>query len=318
MSLPRRLAATIVAAAIPATVLADTSHGEANFTGPLVTPAVNTLPVGRVNIEPYLIHTNVRGWYANNGDRHAEKPTLRQWQVAVPIIYGLTNNISVQATLNAARTSVDGRHSDGLRMGDTTLRVQSRLKAPEADGTGLVLAASLAQRLPTGKHHHLDTNPLNGIGDGTMRTTLAFGAQELHWLDNGQALRWRGQLAWSPTPGRVRIRGASVYGTTTGFRGYAEPRQAWNASLAAEYLLNSRWVLVGEAIWNRSSGTRVHDTSYRDGSYTFYPSSAFSLAPAVEYHFSPTMGLIAGVQFTVGGRSASSFVAPQVALNMLF
>jgi hypothetical protein len=312
------LAATLVAAASPAIGLAQSTHGEANFTGPLVTPAVNTLPVGKINVEPYLIHTNVRGWFENDGDRVAEKPTLRQWQIAVPVIYGLTENISVQATLNGARTSVDGRHSDGLRMGDTTLRVQSRLRAPEADGTGLVLAASLAQRLPTGQHHQLDTNPLNGMGDGSMRTTLAFGAQQLHWLDNGQALRWRGQLAWSPVPGRVRVRGVSVYGTGNGFRGYAEPGQAWNASLAAEYLLNSRWVLVGEAIWNRTGGTRVNGAASGRGAYTFYPGSAFSLAPAVEYHFSPTMGLIAGVQFTVGGRSASDFVAPQVALNMLF
>jgi hypothetical protein len=318
MSPHRFLIATLVATAIPASVLAQSAHGEANFTGPLITPAVNTLPTGMINVEPYLIHSNNRGWFDGDGNRHAEKPTLRQWQVALPMIYGLTENISVQLTLNAARISVDGMHSDGLRMGDSTLRVQSRLKAPEADGTGLVLAASAAQRLPTGKYHQLENNPLNGMGSGTMRTTFALGAQQLHWLDNGHALRWRGQLAWSPSPGRVRVRGMSVYGTQAGFHGHATPGQAWNASMAAEYVLDRRWVLVGEAIWNREGGTRLNGPASGLGTYTYPSSHVFSLAPAVEYHVSPKVGLIAGVQFSVGGRNATDYVAPQVALNMVF
>lgn len=317
-SLTAALAAAFVTAAAPASAVTASDHGEANFTGPLVTPAVNTLPAGMFNIEPYLIHTNVRGWYDGNRDRHANNATLRQWNVALPMIYGLTDNISVQLTLNAARASVGGMHSDGLRMGDSTLRVQSRLKAPEADGTGLVLAASLAQRLPTGQYHHLDTNILNGMGTGAARTTLALGAQQLHWLDNGHALRWRGSLAWSHAPGRISLRGPSVYGTPTGFRGYVRPGQAWSASLAAEYALDARWVLVGEAIWDRADGGRVHETANAHGSYAFASGHALSLAPAVEYHLSPKVGLIAGVQFTVGGRNASDFVAPQVAVNMVF
>jgi hypothetical protein len=321
MSPARILTATItaalVAATIPTAALAASGGSEANFTGPLVTPAVNTLPSGAINVEPYLINSNFRGWYDGDGNRHAEKPTLRQWQVAVPMIYGVTDNIAVQLTLNGVRTSGAGMHSDGLRMADSVIRVQTRLKAPEADGSGLVVAFSAAKRLPTGRYHHLD-NPMNGVGSGAMRTTLALGAQQLHWLDNGHALRWRGQLGWSPTTGRVRLRGNSVYGTPDGFHGYAHLGQAWNASVAAEYVLDSRWVLVGEGIWNRESGTRVTGTAGRYERYTFLSGHAFSLAPAVEYHFNPRVGLIAGVQFSVGGRNATSYVAPQVALNMVF
>lgn len=316
---PRRiLTAALVAGFVPAAALAAPDHGEANFTGPLVTPAVNTLPKNAVNIEPYLIHTDTRGWYDGDGNRYAEKPTLRQWQVAVPMIYGLTDNISVQLTLNAARTSVGGYHSDGLRMADSLLRVQTRLKAPESDGTGLVLAASIAQRLPTGQYHHLNTNQLNGMGTGEMRTTLALGAQQLHWLTNGHALRWRGQLAWSPSPGRVNLRGTSIYGTSTGFQGHAQAGQAWNASAAAEYALSARWVVVGEAVWSRFGGTRLEGWASGHRAYTYPSGHSFSLAPAVEYHFNPKVGLIAGVQFSVGGRNADDYVAPQVALNMVF
>jgi hypothetical protein len=153
-----------------------------------------------------------------------------------------------------------------------------------------------------------------------MRTTFAFGAQRLYWLGGGHAIRWRGQLAWSPSPGRIRVRDSSVYGTESGFHGYARLGQAWNASLAAEYVLNPRWVLVGEAIWNRASAIDVVGTA-ADASRVarrLAPSHDLSLAPAVEYHFTPNTGLIAGVQFTVAGRNTADYVAPQVALNMVF
>lgn len=313
-------AALALASTASMAVSATGTHGEANFTGPLVTPAVNAMPAGMFNVEPYLIHTNTRGGYDNAGRRRERHSQLRQWQVAMPMMYALTDTNFVQLTLNASRTSGQGLHTNGMRMGDTTVRFQQRLRGPDADGGGLVLSLAAAQRLPTGTYHHLDTNPLNGTGNGAMRTTLAFGAQQLHWLDDGHAIRWRTQLAWSPSPGRIRVRDASVYGTDSGFRGHARLGQAWNASAAAEYVLNPRWVLVGEAIWNRASAVTLGGVA-ADGSNVarrLPPSQEFSLAPAVEYHFSPNLGLIAGVQFTVAGRNAADYVAPQVALNMVF
>jgi hypothetical protein len=195
-----------------------------------------------------------------------------------------------------------------------------RLKAPEADGSGLVVAVSLAQRLATGRYDETENNPLNGIGSGANRTSLAVGAQQLHWLANGHALRWRSRVAWSPAPPRVRLHSVSVYGTNQGFDGSAHAGQAWSASFATEYVLDARWVLVGEAIWNRSGRTTITDNHANPTRTAFrHPSSHdISLAPAVEYHVSPTMGLIAGVQFTVAGRNRADYVAPQVALNMVF
>jgi len=38
----------------------------------------------------------------------------------------------------------------------------------------------------------------------------------------------------------------------------------------------------------------------------------------VEYHFSPTLGLIAGVEFSVAGRNTRHIVSPQIALGMFF
>lgn len=305
------MAAAIALASVPVSATPT-----ANFTGPLVTPAVNTLPTGIFNIQPYLIHTRTHGVYDNARHRKDANPPSRQWQVVLPMTYGITERLAIQLTPAAVRTSERGRHTDGLRLADTGLRLQQRLTAPAADGTGWVTAVAVARNVPTGRHHRLDTQPLNATGTGAARSSITFGAQRLYWLDGGRALRWRGQLLWSPTPPAIRVRGTSVYGTLRGFRGHVHAGSAWQATLAAEYALDPRWVLVGEAIGSRQGIVRVHGddrTSVRHA-----PSEAFSLAPAVEYHFNTSIGLIAGVQFTLAGRNQSADVTPQVALNMLF
>ncbi|KJV28108.1 transporter [Luteibacter yeojuensis] len=313
----RPLAALVVLA--PAAAMATTDRAAPLFTGPLVTPAVNTLPANTLNIEPYLIHTHVRGAYANDGGRHRHDITARQWMVALPMVYGVTDALDVQLTLNGSRTSRGGAHSDGLRMGDSVVRVLQRLAGPGPDGTDWVVGVAMAVRIPTGKYQRLDTNPFNGTGAGAMGLSTTLGAQKLQWLANGHALRWRGQLGWGDTPGRIGIHGASTYGTGPGFRGHARPGPSWTASLAAEYVLAARWGLVGEAIWNRGGATTVHGACGGAAcSHTLRPTQQYSLAPAVAYHLGPTMGLIAGVQFSVAGRNAASYVAPQAAFNMVF
>jgi hypothetical protein len=303
-------------ALVPAAALAsEGSRAPVNFTGPLVTPAVNTLPVGVLNIEPYLVYTNVRGTYGNGGTRHTLRHHSRQWQMALPVIYGLGETTAIQLTLAAARISTHRAHSDGLRMGDAAVRLQQRLTGPGEDGTDWVSSIAVAQRLPTGAYHHLGANPLNGMGNGSARTTLSYGLQKLQWLPDGQAVRWRGQLAWSPNPRSIRIHDTSVYGTEHGFRGEVRHGQAWNASLATEYALDSRWVLVNELVFNRSGTLRMKDAARP--AWKHGPSHDLSLAPAVEYHFNANLGLIAGVQFSVAGRNTPSYVAPQAALNMV-
>lgn len=291
-----------------------------NFTGPLVTPAVNTLPSGLFNIEPYLIHSESRGSFDGAGHRHASRTRFRQWQIAVPMTYGVTDSFGIQLTPTAIRASSDGRHTDGLRIGDTGIRLQQRLLAPDEDGQGTVLAVAVARNFTTGKYHQLDANPLNATGNGAGRATLAIGAQRLYRLDHGRALRWRSQLSWSPRPGRIRVRDTSVYGTQGGFHGHANAGQSWSATLAAEYALDPRWVLVGEALWNRQGAVRVHGIEAKGGRVDrrIVAGHAFSLAPAIEYHFNASVGLIAGVQFTVAGRNVTDYVAPQVAVNMVF
>ena len=137
--MPKTLPSVALTLASLAPLAAFAATPEANFTGPLVTPAVNSMPEGMLNIEPYLIHTNTRGRYDNVGHRREEHSMVRQWQLALPMSYALSDTSVVQLTLTSSRTSGGGLHSDGMRTGDTSVRLQQRLRGPDADGGGLIL-----------------------------------------------------------------------------------------------------------------------------------------------------------------------------------
>ncbi|MBB3228611.1 hypothetical protein FHW69_003253 [Luteibacter sp. Sphag1AF] len=320
---PTKYLSALLLAALPLTATAtEHSLADVNFTGPLITPNPNALPVGTLNVEPYLIHTKTSGLYDNDGNRFHTDSSTRQWQVAVPVSYGITERLTGQLTLSGVHAYANQKHTAGIRMGDTNLRFSYLLQAPNEDGTRPAFAVAVAQRLPTGSYHRLDTNPLNGSGSGAHRTTLSLLGQQIVWMPNGRPLRWRAQVTWSPVPARVNLVGTSVYGTHQDFRGSVRPGHTFGATVAAEYSVDSRWVLVMEAAWNRVGRSTLHGNALADGTPAFSSRSPFqsdfSLAPAVEYNISSTVGVIAGVQFNIAGRNTASYVSPQAAINMVF
>jgi hypothetical protein len=95
-------------------------------------------------------------------------------------------------------------------------------------------------------------------------------------------------------------------------------------STSVEYAIDRHWVLATDITWDHRNGTRIHgyqcsttglcgDVDHQRG-----PHWTYSVAPAVEYNFSASLGLIMGAQFSVSGHNADAYWAPQAALNMAF
>ncbi len=293
-----------------------------NFTGPLVTANPAGVPRGHWYIEPYLVRIDSTGAYDGAG-RRRDAADSGAWLTVVPIAYGMGERVTAQVNLSAVRADAAGARSGAVRAGDTTARLQYLLQAPSADGTRPAISVALLQRFATGSYDRIGGNPLNAQGDGVQRTTFALGMQQVLWMPNDRPLRWRGQLSASPAPARVAVHDNSVYGTDAGFRGSVARGSLLGLSLGAEYSFNARWVAALDLTASRETDQRI--TGYAPGSDGLRAvdlrrpaSRSVSFAPAIEYHFSPALGLIAGVEFSVGGRNSGAFVSPQVALGMFF
>ncbi|MFL0335442.1 hypothetical protein [Stenotrophomonas maltophilia] len=321
------MACLVLASTILATASAhadERSLDGVNFTGPLITPNPAGMPAGHWYIEPYLVRVDSRDHFDDRGNRRRSDERSGAWAMVVPIIYGFSERVTGQVNLSASRAESGSARSSGFRAGDTTARLQYLLQAPSADGTRPAVSVALVQRFSTGSHDRITGNPLDAQGDGVQRTTAALGVQQVVWLGNDRPLRWRGQLTAGPAPARTAITGASVYGTSDSFHGHIARGSVLGLSVGAEYSFNERWVGVMEMAASRETGQRLSGFA-RDANGEIQriderrpASRSVALAPAVEYHFSPSLGLIAGVEFTVAGRNTGRIISPQVALGMFF
>ncbi len=307
--------------------LASEAFGETReplFTGPLVTPNASAFPAGMINIQPYLMFSDTRASYDAHGDRRADHPRSRQWLLIVPTTIGLGHRWNVQLTAGTAYNMAGRQRSDGPRLTDTSAMLQYMFIAPRGDGGGPAVSLAYTHVFPTGPYRNLDSNPLNGTGSGAWMQRLSIFAQQLFWLPNGHPLRLRAQVLWGPSPSRIRLDGASTYGTTAGFNGSTRVGALTGATVAFEYGLNQHWAIAADLIWEYQSGTRLEGTQCASAT-TCFPLAGtqptrwnYSISPAVEYNFNASVGLIVGVQISFAGHNSTADWVPQAALSVAF
>lgn len=301
----------------------DRTTPEVNYTGTLITSNPNTIRKGALVMTAHTIYLHADERYNWRGQREKLPHSYSQWQVLLPIAYGITPRLTGKVTLGANRTSENGDHTRGMQSTDVALRLQYLLQAPNDDGTRPSVSVFVSQNLVTGNYDALRDHPLDGMGSGTQRTTLSLLSQRVFWMPNGRPLRLRGQLSWSPRPPEVHLRDVSVYGTPHGFRGTYSPGAQLNLSIGAEYSVDPHWVLAADITANRQgrawlSGAHQTGSSWWTMQRTDNYSAIYSIAPAIEYNFNSQFGLIAGVQFSVAGHNTRALISPRAAFNMAF
>ena len=279
------------------------SMQDAWWTGPLLANSASTLPRGHFLVEPYLYDVIGPHTHAFGSRAYIEYGLIDRFTVGlIPIIgYNKVGN---------------GISSSGIQLGDVSLLAQYRLMTFHEHSWVPTTAIQIQQAFPTGKYDQLGTHPSDGLGAGSYATMLALNSQTYFWLPNGRILRMRFNVA-ETLPSGVDVKDVSVYGTTNGFQGHAEPGKFLLIDGAWEYSMTRRWVWALDGIYEHSGNTTVRGT--QSGSSVRLDrgaSWAYGFAPAVEYNLSPKVGLIFGARVVVPGRNASFTVAPVMAINL--
>lgn len=284
--------------AVPEQALED-----AWWTGPMLAASAGTLPKGRWLVEPYLFDVKTK-----DADTFGS---------LTYVLYGLNDRVSVGAipTFYYGRVD-DAPNSSRVRAGDLTLQAQYGLTRFRKGSRAPTTSVVLQQSFPTGKHDRLDGRAADGVGSGAYATTLGYYVQTYRWAPNGRLMRLR--LNTTATVSQpTRVRGDSVYGTPPGFRGRAKPGPAFVINGAVEYSATRNWVLALDLLYRHEEPTKVRGVG-PDGALVVFDTGShdsFAVAPAVEYNFSSTVGMLFGLRVipAAGGRRGS--VTPAVALN---
>ncbi|MES2256782.1 MAG: transporter [Pseudomonadota bacterium] len=281
---------------------APQSLDDAWWTGPMLANSAHTMPKGNMLIESYL-------YDAISGPANSVNSLTY-------LLYGVTDRLTLGLVPTAGYNSVrGGSDSSGVQLGDTQLRGQYAITSLDAARGVPDLAIALIQTMPTGKYDRLGTRPSDGFGGGAYSTALALYSQMVFWMPNGRLLRTRLDLSQGISS-RASVTDVSVYGTSAGFRGHARPGNNFSADAAFEYSLTRSWVLALDVIYNHNNNSVTRGTQ---GGQSVVLNSGTSdslgFAPAVEFSWTPNIGVLAGVRIIPKGHHTPASVTPAVAIN---
>jgi hypothetical protein len=278
---------------------------EAWWTGPMLANNASTLPRGHFLVEPYLYdeispHTNGLGSLTY-------------------IEYGLANKLTIGLipTFGYNKSS-DGLSSTGVGVGDVTVLAQYRLTQFHEHHKLPTISFMVQETFPSGKYDQLGARPSNGLGAGAYTTTLAVNSQTYFWLPTRRILRMRFNATQSLST-YANVEGVSVYGTTPGFQGHAKPGPSTYVDAAWEYSLTRNWVLALDATYRHTNNTRITGYDATQSPPTIQEntgsSDAIGFAPALEYNWKPTIGVLVGTRIIALGHNTPTTITPAVAIN---
>lgn len=290
------------------------------FTGPLLAPTPINMKPGHPAIEPTVTLFNTYGRYNSNWKLKKQDST---WAIN-PLIdfqFGITNNLGIETLVSFISNFKNGKSASHFQ--DTTVlfgyQVSNDIKGSWVPDFRLILQ----ETFPTGNYQKLDPSKegIDSTGFGSFQTGPVLVFRKLFYLPHSFfSLRWSiGYLF----PSTVKVKGFNTYGGGYGTEGKVKPGQTLTAFLSGEYSINQRWVLAfdTEFLAQRKSHftgrNGVNDIG--EVASTRLPSSVqISFAPEVEYNFSQSSGLLAGVWFTVAGKDSAAFASAFITYLYIF
>ena len=276
------------------------SLDDAWWTGPIVTNSAAVLPRGHALVESYVLDVI---------SDHA-----KCYESLTYLLYGVTDRFTIGPIpvvgFNSALGSRGGPH-----LGDTGILAKYALTRFDAASGMPDISLAVQENLPTGKYDRLGDGPGNGFGSGAYTTVASLFSQMYFWLPNGQLFRTRLDLSagFSST---VDLQDVSVYGTGAGFLGHASPGNSFSADASFEYSLTRNWVLALDVIYNHGNATTTR--GFQNGQSVERNSGSsdgIGLAPAVEFSWTPDLGLLVGARIFTKGHNTPASVTPAVAIN---
>lgn len=283
------------------------SLSDAWWTGPMLAPSAATLPPGHLLIEPYFYdisagHSNTVGSLSY-------------------FLYGLANRFTVGVIPTIDYTvATGGPNSSNVEPGDTSLLAQYGLSRFRPGSWVPSTAINIQETFPSGRYDGLGNELNDGFGTGAYTTALALYSQTYFWMPNGRILRMRFNLSDAFST-EVGVEGVSVYGTAAGFTGTAAPGRTSYADAAWEYSATRRWVLALDIEYHFEGSTRIRGYNRsglpRAEQATLGSTGELIFAPAIEYSWKPSLGVLVGTRIIEIGHNITPSITPAVAINFV-
>ncbi|MDF7673164.1 hypothetical protein PT277_09510 [Acetobacteraceae bacterium ESL0709] len=290
------------------------------YTGSLIS-ASGGVTKGYWDIEPYYTYTQPIGYLDNRGhSRPSSHPLQRFFSNDTLWEYGLTRNLTIawHTVVNYQWKSGQG-HSHGPKAGDMPVDLIYRYLEPDPKRFIPSLNIYVGMVFPTGDYNRLG-HLQDGMGNGNFTFRLGLTAQSTYSLPNGHELRLRFWNWFYRPVTSASLRDVTSYGTEMGFRGHGQQGMHGETGVALEYGITQRWVFAFDLYRDWANGAHVQGYDHY-GHYSRevgLSSTSWQVAPALEYNWNDSWGVIFGSSFVFAGHNNDFSIAPQFAVNAMF
>jgi len=288
------------------------------FTGSLLAPSAHVVPPGYFNLEPYLFVTDNYGAYDADWHGHST-PTAIQLNPLISFQIGVANNLDFQTAPQMFYTRKQGKAS--AQFGDFPVGFDYQLLKDRKGGWWPAIKIAIRESFPTGKYQKLNPhkNGTDGVGSGAYTTGFGLAFSRIFHFGGVHFLNSRLSFSYN-VPSNVHVKGFNSYGGGHGTRGTVHPGNTFTTIIGLEFTLALHWALaldIANIYGNKTTfsgrrGITSAGAPVKVGGPSF---NQVSLAPAIEYNFNESVGIIAGAWFTVAGRNTTQFASGVIAVN---
>lgn len=289
------------------------------YAGPLITGSAHTLDPGLFNMQPYLYVIDNYGRYNTHRDS-VDIPDLVQVNPVIYLQTGIYKGFDITIGPGYIYNKQKGVSSSGFADFPVSLGIQIINERPYIPAVRVVIT----ETFPTGKYDELNPskNGLDAIGAGSYQTNFSLNFGKVVWWISTHPIALRFSMNFK-IPSKVHVKGFNAYGGGYHTDGHVRVGKTFTGDIGIEYSFTQRWVLATDIVYTYSGKSSFYGIPGVDATgkpaFTGGPfSDQLSLAPAIEYNPSGSIGILGGVWFSVYGRSSFNFVSGILSYTQVF
>lgn len=289
------------------------------FTSPLIAPRGTVQSQSSFELNSYAYFIVYPGEY--DGDwKTVGAPNFYsftpQWFAYIRLTEWMDLNLVPQFSVNWT----EGEKSIGFN--DFAVALDFQLYPADAEGWFPGVKIAVKELFPTGKYQKLSPTKLftDQTGLGSFITSFSLVLYKQYQLSGSHymSVNLSGEYG---IPSSTHVRGLNAYGGGEGCDGTVKPGNTFLGICSFEWNLNQNWALALDNVWavtasNHFTGEPGLQEDGEEATVGDPSSSNLSFAPALEYNFTETCGLIVGCWFSALGRNSSEFQS--AAMNFYF
>lgn len=284
-------------------------HAPGWYTGPLISPTASNLPPGEACFNPYVFVTQTK-------PDNVDEISLDFFNL---FQYGLTIWLDVSIAFQGFYNHQKGISSS--QYGDTYVKFGFQLLKENPDGIEPNVRLGIYENFPTGRFNKLDQS-LNGIdtnGSGAYETHFNLAFSKEIFISERHPFLLRLYLDYFFNT-FAHVTGFHAYGGSFDTNGKVRPPRIFYGDFSFEYHITKRFGFAMDVIYTQANASSFSGNpgTNADGTIavnTVPKAKQFSLAPALEYSFTPDFGIVYGVWFSLNG---SYFLSYAFALSYAF